>query len=213
MLAIEWLAALRRRWYLLVLVTLCTGVAAWAVHSRTLSYEGCEGLYLSGPVAATSAYLQGNPSIIMATGIVTQTMTSQPMQQQLGRSGVSSGYSVALTNTGDPRFPTYTQPTVQICAAAASSQGALESIETVANQFRVVLYRMQSQQHVPSDLFITAEVIVPPSSGPVIGRPSQAEFGVLLIGLLVGIALTSWADQFLQRRAPTKGKHQVRGAR
>lgn len=205
MAAIEWLAALRRRWYLLVIATLCTGVAAWAVHSRTMSYQGCEGLYLSAPASATSLYPYGSPiygysSVIAATATVTQTMMSEPMQQELGRSGVSGDYSVTMSNTGDPRFPTYSQPTVQICAPAVSSQGAVQSIETVANQFGLILHRMQSQQHVPSDSFITAAIIIPPSSGPVIGRPSQAELGVLLIGLLVGIAFTARTDQFLRRR-------------
>lgn len=204
MAAIEWLAALRRRWYLLVLAILCTGVAAWVVHSRPVSYQGCEGLNLSGPASATSSYLFGDPvygnsSVIIAASIVTTTMMSQPMQQELGRSGVSNDYSVTMTNIGDPRFPTYSQPTVQICAPAPSLRGALQSIETVASQFRAVLHRMQSQQHVSPDSFINATVVFPPSSNPVIGRPSQAELGVLLIGLLVGITVTARADQFLRR--------------
>lgn len=205
MAAVEWLAALRRRWYLLVVATLCAGVTGWAVHARTIPYQGCEGLYLSGPTAARSAYLDGNPlygnqSVVIATAIVTQTMMSQPIQRQLGRSGVPSGYSVTMTNTGDPRFPTYSQPTVQICVAAASSRGVLKSIETVADQFRLTLRAIQSQQHVNADSFITVETIIQPFSGPVIGRPSQAELGVLLVGLLVGIALTTRTDRFLQRR-------------
>lgn len=204
MTAVEWLAALRRRWYILIFAILCTGMVAWAVHSRIISYQGCEGLYLSPPATATSAYLDHNPlygapSVIVATAIVTQTMMSQPMHQELSRAGVPSSYSVVMTNTGDPRFPTYSQPTLQICVAAASSQSTLQSIETVANRLRAALSNMQSQQGIPSDSFITAEIIVPPSSGPVIGRPSQAELGVLLVGLLVGIALTVRTDQFMRR--------------
>jgi len=198
--AIEWLAALRRRWYVLVLVALCTGAASWAVHSRTIAYEGCEGLYISGPIQATRAYLNGNLSMVDVTGIVTETVMSQSVQQRLWSSGVARDYSVALTNAGDPRFPSYTQPTVQICATSTSMQGALQSVDEVASEFRMILRQMQSEQHVPSSLLISAIAIIPPASAPVIGRPSQAELGVLLIGLMGGIALMLRTDRILRRR-------------
>jgi hypothetical protein len=202
--AVEWLAALRRRWYILVVAALCTGVVALAVHSRTISYQGCEELYLSGPAAARSSYLFGNPlygnqSVVITTAIVSQIMMSPTMQQQLDRSGVSSGYSVTMADTGDPRFPTYSQPAAQICAASTSSQGTVQSVEEVTNRFRMVMHEMQAKQKVPPNRFITAATITPLSSGPVIGRPSQAELGVLLAGLLVGIALTVRTDRFLRR--------------
>jgi capsular polysaccharide biosynthesis protein len=202
--AVQWLAALRRRWYILVLAALCTGIVASAVHSRTISYQGCENLYLSEPSSSKDAFsysnpLYGNQSVVVTAAIVTQTMMSQPIQQQLGRSGVSSGYSVAMTDTGDPRFPTYTQPSVQICAPAASSQGTMQSIEILTNQFRVTLQKMQSKQNVLPSSSITATITTPPSSGPVMGRPSQALLGVLVTGLLLGIAVTVRSDQLIHR--------------
>jgi hypothetical protein len=204
MAATEWLAILRRRWYVLVSVILCTGAVAWVVHYHAMPYQGCEELYLSGPASATGSYLNGNPiygssSVVVTAATVVQAVTAQPAQQELGRLGVSRDYTVIMINTGDPRFPTYSQPAVQICAPAASSRGALRSIEEVAGKFQAVLRTLQGEAHVPVSSLITASAIIPPSAGPVTGRPSQAEAGILLTGSLVGFALMARTDRLLRR--------------
>ena len=68
----------------------------------------CLGRHTYGNV-----YLDSNVSLAMMTGMVTQTMMSQPMRQKILSAGSVASYTVAQTDTGDIRFPSYTQPTLQ----------------------------------------------------------------------------------------------------
>ena len=101
--AFEFAAVLRRRWYVLALAGLFTLVGMWAVHVRPISYQGCEGLYFSGTPWVENVYLDGNPSLAVVAGMVTETMMSQPMQQRI-RARSNADYAVAQTNTGEIRL-------------------------------------------------------------------------------------------------------------
>ena len=46
MTAQEWVGKLCRRWYVLAAVLLCTMGGLWAVHGRSITYRGCDELFL-----------------------------------------------------------------------------------------------------------------------------------------------------------------------
>lgn len=201
MTAHECLVRLRRRWYVLALVMLCAMSGVWAIHDRPIAYQGCNSLYVAAPRLSSNAntYTYISPSLAMATGMVTQTMMSQPMQQKLQLEGATAGYEVMETNTGDIEFPAYTRPTVQICSSSSAPQAVLRTTALVTKNFRTVLYQMQAAQHVPSKSFITVITLAQTIPLPVLGRPSQADVGMLLVGLISGVALTLWSDSLLMR--------------
>jgi hypothetical protein len=198
----ECLVRLRRRWYVLALVMLCAMSGVWAIHDRPIAYQGCNSLYVAAPRLSSNAntYTYISPSLAMATGMVTQTMMSQPMQQKLQLEGATAGYEVMETNTGDIEFPAYTRPTVQICSSSSAPQAVLRTTALVTKNFRTVLYQMQAAQHVPSKSFITTITLARTIPLPVLGRPSQADVGMLLVGLISGVALTLWSDSLLMLR-------------
>jgi hypothetical protein len=189
----EFAATLRRRWYVLAVAGLFTLVGMWAVHIRPISYQGCANLYLSGLPWFGNVYVDGNPSLPMVTGMVTQTMMSQPMQQQIQASGVTD-YAVTETNTGEIRFPSYKQPTMQVCTTSATPQGTVSTTQLVTADIRAVLHRMQAGQHVPTDSFIGVIQLTPAVPVPVIGHPFMAYLGVLLIGVIAAVPLVLWSD-------------------
>ena len=197
--ALEFVATLRRRWYVLALVGVCTIAGVWAVHKRPITYQACEGLYVSGPPTHGNVYLDNNVSLAMTTGMVTQTMMSQPMRQKILSTGSVASYTVAQTNTGDIRFPAYTQPSLQVCTTSASQQSVLSAIQLVTTDLRAVLRQMQITQHVPPESSITAASVAPAAPDPIFGRPSLAYLGVLLIGAVSGVALSLWSDSLLTR--------------
>ena len=192
---------LRRRRYVLLLALLCTITGLWAVHKRPITYAGCEALYLAGPPSASNTYLDDDPSLAITTGMVTQTMMSQPMQQELRTSKLGASYTVIQTNTGDIRWPSYSLPTLQVCSYARSSQTVLLTVNMVTDKFRSVLYEMQLDQRTRPRSFIVADTFAPAVPYPILGRPSQAYLGVILIGLIGGIGLTLLLDPILRRRA------------
>jgi len=189
----EFAAVLRRRWYVLALAGLFTLAGMWAVHARPISYQGCEDTYFAAASTGGNALLENYPSLAGVTGMVTQTMMSQPMQQQMQAKGVTD-YAVTETNTGEVRFPQYTQPTMQVCTTSATPQGAVSAAQRVTTGIGSVLYQMQAAQHVPADSFITAVQLTPAVRVPITGRPSLAYLGVLLIGAVAAVPLALWSD-------------------
>lgn len=200
MTAADWIAALRRRWYVLALMLLCTLAGVFAVRHRAVTYEECEGLYLSGAPALSNVYLNQNPSLAMVTGVVTTTMKSPAMEEKLQSSGLMADYTVIQTNTGEIRQPSWNLPTLQICVTSRNPQATLQALPKVTSQFRAVLRDMQVAQHARPGSLVVANTISPPAVTAIIGKPSQAYIGVLLIGLIGGISVAVWTDQFARSR-------------
>jgi hypothetical protein len=197
MTALDCLATLRRRWYVLALIGLCTVIGTWAVHQRSITWEACEGLYLSGPPAAANVYLNSDPSLAMTTGMVTQTMSSSAMQDKLSAAGATAAYSVTQTNTGEVRFPAYAQPTLQICANSTDPSATTRTISLATTEFRAVLHTMQSERHVPAKSYVVASILSPAQAAPITGKPTQAYLGVFLMGLISAVACTLWSDPLI----------------
>jgi hypothetical protein len=205
----DFASTLRRRWYVLACATLCTMVGLWAVHSRTISYQGCDTLYLSEPahMGGSNAYLNENLSLAMTAGMVTQTMMSQPVQQRLQAAGLPTPYQVLQTNTGNAEFPSYTQPSVQVCSSGSNSRAVVRTIAVVSQQFREVLHDMQGKQHVPQKSLITASTLTLSIPLPIFGRPSQAYAGIVLMGVIGGVALALWSDIIVERSRRSNTRH------
>jgi hypothetical protein len=201
MTASECAATLRRRWYVLALAGLFTLLALLAVYRRPIAYQGCQGVYLATVSQPTdwNVYLNLNTSWAVVAGTITQAMTSQPLEQQIRSEGVP-GYTVTQTNTGQIRFPSYTQPTLQVCASLGSPQAVLDTTQRVTADLRAVLRRMQAGQGARKGSFITAFTLTPAVPAPVRGEPRQAYVGVVLIGALSGVALALKSDPLLSRR-------------
>ena len=181
-----------------------------AVHERPVSYQGCEGLYFAeAAFSGGNVYLEDYPSLAVMTGMVTQTMMSQPMQQRMQASGATD-YAVTQTNTGEIRFPAYTQPTMKVCATSATPQGTVSAVQLVTAGIHSVLYQMQAAQHAPIDSFITVVQLTPAIPVAITGRPSLAYLGVLLIGAIAAVPLVLWSDPVFSylhrnRRAGLRG--------
>jgi hypothetical protein len=200
--ALEFAAALRRRWYVLALAGLFTLIGMLAIHVRPISYQACEGLYFGAASPGGNVYLEDPESLAVVTGMVTQAMMSQPMKQRMQASGITD-YAVTQTNSGEIRFPFYTLPTMQVCVTSATPQGTISAAQFVTADLRSILMQMQAAQHAPVKSFITAVQLTPAVPAPIIGRPHLAYFGVLLIGAVAAVPLALWSDplfRYLERR-------------
>jgi hypothetical protein len=106
---------------------------------------------------------------------------------------------VLMTNTGESRFPSYTSPTLHICVSSASKQAVLGTNAAASQKFITLLADMQIARHVPVKSRITVTRLAAAAPFAIVGRPSQAYFGVVLGGLLAAVALALWSDPVLTR--------------
>jgi hypothetical protein len=199
-------ASLRRRWYVLAIVMLCTMAAVWAVHKRSITYQVCDAVFVTAPRTHTNpnVYTNENGALVATAGVVTDAVMSSAVQAQLRSEGLTADYDAAVINTGSNENPSYGEPTLQICSNSTSPTLALRTTAAVTAQFRTILYERQAAQHAAKDTLITATVIASPAPDPIYGRPSQAYIGVGFLGLIIGVALAVWSDQLLQRRRRRK---------
>ena len=197
----EWAATLCRRWYVMLGVLLCTAGVLFAVQGRTITYRGCDQLFLGAPpLPWNKNVLTGsNASVAMVTGMVTEEMNSEQVRDQIRAAGYPTYYNMLMTNTGESRFPSYTSPTLHICVSSPSQQAVLRTNAVASQKFITLLAQMQTARQVKTKSQITVTRLAQAVPEPIAGRPSQAYFGVALIGLLLAVAVALWSDPALTR--------------
>lgn len=201
MTAQEWVGKLCRRWYVLAAVLLCTIGGLWAVHSRSITYRGCDELFLSAPPLPwnRNEITGQNASVPMVSGMVAEELNSTPVRHQLQAAGFTQFYNVLPTNTGEVRFPSYTSPTLHICVSSTSARSVIATTAAASRKYESILYTMQADRQVPVKSMVTVINVARAVPRPIIGQPDQAYFGVVLMGLLTGVAFVFWSDPLLTR--------------
>ena len=203
----EWLAAVRRRWPVVVIGLLCTLVAVYLVHKRPIVYQSCGSVTVGAPKtkASPNIYYSQQGSLVDATGLITAEVMSPQVQQKLSAEGFTASYQAQVLNTGTSETPAYSVPEMDLCTSSYSSELSAGTAGAVIGEFRGLLRAREVASHVPPRYFLTDTEIAVPVAAPVTGRPSQAYLGVGVMGLIITAASALWADQFLRRRAARRG--------
>jgi hypothetical protein len=139
----------------------------FAVQGRSITYRGCDQLFLGAPpLPWNKNVLTGsNASVAMTTGMVSETLNSEQVRNQIAAAGYPTYYNVLMTNTGESRFPSYTSPTLHICVSSASKQAVLGTNAVASQKFITLLADMQIARHVPVKSRITVTRLA--------GRPAR----------------------------------------
>lgn len=206
----EWLAALRRRWPLLLVGLLCTMCAVWLVHKRPISWEACASVIVGAPTTPSNpnGYNDPQASLVAATGLITAKLQAPQVQQQLQAEGATGTYQAVVHNTGTTETVSYDEPEMDVCATALDPGMALRTANAVVAKFHVLLHAGQVAAHVPPKSFLTETVLAAPGSVPEDGRPSQAYLGVGIVGLIATATGAVWTDQYLRRRRRRRVRQQ-----
>jgi hypothetical protein len=203
----ELVAAIRRRWYVLAMVLVCTLAGIGLVHKRSISYEACNALFVTEPPTHVdpNVYTNESGSLDSMTGLVTRALMSSAVQQQVRAEGLGT-YDAEMTNTGSNETPVYGEPSLEICSIATNADLPVPTTAAATKQFQVILRERQLEQQVPAKLLIGVTVTASPYAAPIYGRPSQAYLGVGLLGLVASVPITLWSDPVLERRRRRRGK-------
>jgi hypothetical protein len=198
----EWLGALQRRWPVLVVGLLCTMCAVYLVHKRPVSWQACGSVIISAPTTPTSpnAYNDPQASLVAATGLITLTLQSPQIQQQIRATGATGNYQAVVHNTGTTETVAYSEPEMDVCATSLDPEMAVQTTNAVVAEFHSLLHAGQVEAHVPPKYYLSETVLAAPGSVPEAGRPTQAYLGVGIFGLVATATCAVWTDRYLRRR-------------
>lgn len=195
-----WLAAMQRRWPVLVVGLLCTICAVYAVHKRHISFQACGSVVVGAPKSPISPNVYNNTqgSLVAATGLITDELQSSAVRQQLWAEGATAAYQAQVHNTGTTETPAYGEPEMDVCASSREPEVSLRTANAVLAEFGTLLRERELAAHVAPKDFLTDGVLASPGLVAETGRSSQAYLGVGVLGLIATAATALWADRYLR---------------
>jgi hypothetical protein len=179
-----------RRWY--VFVT-CVAVAAWIGMSlgqtgRTYWTQAQVVFVEPGGASVTNINDGVAPSLISFAGIVQRKLTGEGAAAELPSStatlygsGIRSGYSITLPNTGNQWAASFSKPILAIQVTGGSSDEVRTTLAGVLERVQQITLELQSDSGALPETFI--EISIPPSS------PDIHDVGSTPLGKAKGLAV------------------------
>ncbi|MGS2617009.1 hypothetical protein ACVCAH_21160 [Micromonospora sp. LZ34] len=208
-------AALRRRWYLLVIGLVVTAVAGVGATQVAPRYLASEVVVMQPPVSAyapnpmTGLY----PSISITGAAVAKRLSTPDAEAGFRAAGVTGPYAFQPRNTGTNQEPRYVIGSMTVTTIASDEESGLRALAILTDALEQELKRLQDRWKVAGHLRITIAVLVPASATLQPHSPSRALAGSGLLGTIATLAGTLWTDEFLRWRGKRRQLPPVHVAR
>lgn len=208
----EFLYALRRRWYVLVLGCLATAGLYLSATSSPDVYASRVSLLLLSPQPPAQPDTPNNvlqqPSpvgiaavaVMQANGTPLRVMASSPDIPLYGQ-GVTDGSAITMRSVGNQWSPSAPVPLITIEAVGSSADVVAARIEADASRVRASIRSIENLLGVrPADRVLVTQS----PSHPAVAAIPKSNTRALLGSGLIGIGLTAWAvaslELWLRRR-------------
>jgi hypothetical protein len=207
-------AALRRRWYVLLLVAALTLAGAYHVLRPAPRYLSTAVVVLKPPVTGNQPNQFANlqPPLAAVSYSVIEQLRSPAGAAQLRAAGAYGDYRLLPRNSGTSVTPAYLIPSLQIQAELPDPGQADAVVRTVIGVYTRHIGILQTAQHVAPAARMSVDVLVQPNAAPVRGSRSRTLAGAGLAGATGAVLTALWTDRLLARRRPAGPWRRVRAA-
>lgn len=193
-----WVRALRRRWWLtlLLLVLTLALTAVWA--AKPGPYVGSSQVVLlpskevSGP-AGGNPYLSFGDSITLTADLLRRELIAPPTVAKLAAAGYTSSYQVV----DDPNVA---GPVLDISVTGSSKTQVENTLNAVTSQSASTLAAMQATLSA-RDRITSLVVSITPNASLSVGKKLRTVLIVLGIGIILTIAIPQAVDAALRQRS------------
>lgn len=185
------LAALPRRWYVVVLGLACTALAVFAVDQRPVVYTSRATVFLVAPVTAESpnALQPSLDSLVMTAGVIAKELNGTTAPRKLasmdativGR-GIWDGVLIQLPDNGGQWSANYNSQTLDVQVAAATPELVRERQSAAFALIDGTLRQLQGRFGVPVSARITTEHA--PAVPPVVKLDGRRSRALAMVGVL-----------------------------
>ncbi len=209
----DFIAVLVRRWYILFIGIVLTGLAGVGVHTSIgPTFQANAAVVVLPPTSdsgTTSTAASRNPYLSLPLGntadVLTRIMATEAVRQELKAAHATSAYTIALVSDGSP--------VLEIAATDTSAATATNTASVLVKTAESELEKLQVMQNVPKNSMIRASQLISPSEPDVLhGSQIRALLGVAALGLILSVTACFVAEgAFTGRRAALAAA--VRGRR
>lgn len=206
------LAAMGRRWYVVLVGLLCTVLALYAIQTRPQVYYSRSTVFFVAPSS------QHNPnglsirlvSLVVTAGVVakringsyTPTKVSSMNVTLVGR-GTSDGTLIQLPDNGGQWSNDYDAQALDVQVAAPTPELVYERRADAITRIAAELTELQDDAKVPAVDRVTLKVApVQPSVVVMRGQPRRAQAMTLALGVVLTMLAVGLAELVSRRRRP-----------
>ncbi|WP_037569347.1 hypothetical protein, partial [Phaeacidiphilus oryzae] len=195
-------AALLRRWYVLLIALLLTAAGAYHVLRPSGRYQSSAVIVVEPPATGGQPNRLANlqPSLATVSYSIVQQLQSPAGQAELRAAGVSGSYRLTPRNSGTSATPKYLIPSLEVASELPDPSAANTMVRRIVTVFQRHLTLLQDAQRIPASARMSSSVVVTPSAALVVGSRSRGLIGVGLLGAVGGVLAALWTDRLLLRR-------------
>lgn len=192
----DFLAVLRRRWYIVVIGVLGVLVVAGLVASRSGVYTSRVEVVLiptTGSNEVGGTLISSSEDLIAMAGLVerlvndevdTGAATNQDVP--LAGTGIRSGTLIRLPNDGGQWDYNFSSPSLIVQTVGASEGEVIERRTDAVNRINQMLAYVQTEENVSADQMVTSRTLPDsPTVAYVSGQPKVAALGTVMIGFIL----------------------------
>jgi hypothetical protein len=191
-----------RRWYVLLVGILATGVmASLAMQHVQPGYQARAELLLLPPKTAVPE--GSNPYLVLGGlegmgGVLSTALMSDPISTELKRAASGGDYIVGLDQTSPA-------PLLLVIVTTKSPEQSMQALRLILDRVAPTLAEIQRNTDVKAGSFITSAKITQ-STKPTVLRKAQlrAVLAVLALGMVLATLLTAAVDSLVMRGRPTE---------
>ena len=184
----DFIAVLVRRWYILIIGLVLTGLAGVGVHATIgPSFQAHAAVVVLPPISDSGASTNAgrNPYLSLPLGntadVLTRVMSTAPVREELKAAHATSAYTIALVADGSP--------VLEIATTDSSPAAATNTAAVLVKVAGIELEKLQVMQNVPKNAMIRATQLISPSEPDVLhGSQVRALLGVAALGVILSVA-------------------------
>ncbi|MBT2477407.1 hypothetical protein [Streptomyces sp. ISL-94] len=198
----ELVRALRRRWYVLVVVMLLAAAGALHVLRPDRTYVSSAVVVLKPPVTGSQPNQLANlqPPLAAVSYAVIQQLLAPDGAAELRAAGVEGTYRLVPRNSGTSVTPRHLIPSLQVQAEQSDPAAADAAVRTITEVYAKHLSDLETRQGIPASARMSVDLLVPPTAVERTSDRSRGLAGVALLAAVGGGAAALWTDQLLTRR-------------
>ncbi|WP_322748986.1 MULTISPECIES: hypothetical protein [unclassified Frankia] len=192
---LDFVAVLVRRWYILIIGIILTGLAGVGVHAAIgPTFQAHAAVVILPPTSdsgTTSTAASRNPYLSIPLGntadVLARIMATDGVRQELKAAHATSPFTIVLVADGSP--------VLEIAATDSSPAAATNTASVLVKVAGTELEKLQVMQNVPKNAMIRASQLISPTEPDVLhGSQIQALLGVVVLGLILSVTVCFAAE-------------------